>query len=90
MVRYSELSKAQKKVFDKMRSGIELQYKNGHYQFADGELVRADTPTSLGKRNFIFECHREAGLQVYCINAEVIMPWLSPAGDTKAEKGEME
>jgi len=87
VISYSELTKPQKKVFDKMRSGVELQYENGHFHFKDGEPVRTDTATSLKKRNFILECYRNEDLRVYCVNIDVTMPSLTSAGDTKKKGG---
>lgn len=73
MLKYSELSKAQKHVIDKMKTGVELQYNGDFFQFADGELVKASTENSLYLRHYIQECFHDSknNLSVYCLNIDI-------------------
>jgi hypothetical protein len=72
MLKYSELSLAQKKVIDKMKSGIELQFNGDFFQFADGEFVKRATANSLFLRHFILECYRNKdNFSVYAVNVEI-------------------
>jgi hypothetical protein len=73
MLKYSELSKAQKKVIDKMLTGVELQFNCDYFQFVDGEHVKSATANSLFLRHYIYECFRDSknNTSVYAVNVEV-------------------
>jgi hypothetical protein len=76
MLRYSELSKPQKIIIDKMKSGFILRYTMKGYSLNKGEdsiIFRTDTPNSLLKRHYIIECFHDwdTGMREYCLNADI-------------------
>jgi hypothetical protein len=75
MLKYSNLTKAQKELLNLMRQGHELIQRNGFYRINDGRFtsnVRCDTANSLLRRHFIKECFNEGDLKVFCVNIEII------------------
>ena len=75
MLRYSELTPAQKKLFDAMRNGHVLRYESGQYLLAEGNhdwKVRVDTAYTLERRGYIKKCYWDNERTQFCVNVEVV------------------
>jgi hypothetical protein len=76
MQNYTELTKAQKILFDDMRSGKVLKYDIQTHDFllTDKEVtskMKWRTAYILLNRGYIHQCYEDAFYRQYCVNIEV-------------------